>query len=119
MFEEADLIHSYSRVQALADGVLVDVSPLARLLGFRYPMAVTAGVYAAVTTGVTSEAALQGRMDRMLRALPEAVRQGAADEDTIEFTVALTPQLSLSLRSSIGPGDTPDPVLTVLLPDED
>ena len=119
MFEETDLIHSYSRAQALTDGVLVDVSAQARSLGFRYPLAVTAGVYAAVTEGLTSEAAQHWSIHLMLWALREAVRQGAAEDDTIEFTVKLTPRRSLALWSQIGPGDTPDPVLTVMLPNED
>jgi hypothetical protein len=41
MFEEADLIHSYTRADALRDGVLVDVSAVAREAGFRYPVALT------------------------------------------------------------------------------
>jgi hypothetical protein len=41
MFEEADLIHSYTRADALRDGVLIDVSPTAREAGIRYPVALT------------------------------------------------------------------------------
>lgn len=36
-------IFSYSRKQAIADGVLVDVSEMAREAGFKYPVAVTPG----------------------------------------------------------------------------
>ena len=39
MFENADLIHRYSRADALRDGVLIDVSPTAREAGIRYPSA--------------------------------------------------------------------------------
>jgi hypothetical protein len=35
MFDESDLIHSYSRADALRDGVLIDVSATARLAGIR------------------------------------------------------------------------------------
>jgi hypothetical protein len=38
MFEHADLISAYSRSQALADGVLIDVSVPASLMGFLYPV---------------------------------------------------------------------------------
>ena len=41
MFEEADLIHSYTRADALRDGVLIDVSAVAREAGIRYPVALT------------------------------------------------------------------------------
>src|SRR3954467_12974074 len=41
MFEKADLIHRYSRADALRDGVLIDVSETAREAGVRYPVALT------------------------------------------------------------------------------
>jgi hypothetical protein len=41
MFEEADLIHRYTRAQAIADGVLIDVSAVARKAGITYPVALT------------------------------------------------------------------------------
>jgi hypothetical protein len=41
MLEKYDLIHRYRRAQALADGVLVDVSATAREAGIRYPVALT------------------------------------------------------------------------------
>ena len=44
MFEKADLIHSYTRAEAIADGVLIDVSATAREAGFKYPVALTAAV---------------------------------------------------------------------------
>ncbi len=43
---DADVISTYSRAEALADGVLVDVSEMAREAGFRFPVAITAGVHA-------------------------------------------------------------------------
>jgi hypothetical protein len=45
MFEEADLIHRYSRADALRDGVLIDVSATAWEAGFRYPVALTAAAW--------------------------------------------------------------------------
>ena len=41
MFEGADLIHRYSRADALRDGVLIDVSETAREAGIRWPVALT------------------------------------------------------------------------------
>ena len=45
MFEEADLIHRYSRADAIRDGVLVDVSATAREAGIRFPVALTRTVW--------------------------------------------------------------------------
>ena len=40
------VIFSYTRAQAIADGVLIDATELAKEAGFRIPVAVTAGVWA-------------------------------------------------------------------------
>jgi type I site-specific restriction endonuclease len=40
-------IHSYTRAQAIADGVLIDVFETARELGFKFPVAVTDSVWRA------------------------------------------------------------------------
>ena len=45
LFENADVIYSYTRAQAIADGVLVDVTETAREAGILFPVAVTAGLY--------------------------------------------------------------------------
>jgi hypothetical protein len=45
IFDEADLIHRYTRVEAIRDGVLIDVSAVAREAGIRYPVALTRAVW--------------------------------------------------------------------------
>lgn len=40
-----DIIHQYSRAMAIADGVLVDVSEMAREAGYKYPVAMTDTVW--------------------------------------------------------------------------
>ena len=58
MFDPKDLIHSYTRAQALADGVLVDVSTVAREAGITYPTALTRAVwdnYVKVPPGVVCQ----------------------------------------------------------------
>ena len=50
LFDDTDLVFSYSRRQALEDGVLVDVSEMAREAGFRYPVAITRAVWDGVVT---------------------------------------------------------------------
>jgi hypothetical protein len=46
MFGNADLIHRYTRADAIRDGVLIDVSATAREAGFKYPVALTAAAWA-------------------------------------------------------------------------
>ena len=45
MFENADLIHQYTRADAIRDGALIDVSATAREAGFKFPVALTAAVW--------------------------------------------------------------------------
>jgi hypothetical protein len=47
MFQESDVISSYSRAQAIEDGVLVDVSDSSEYkeLRFRFPIALTRAVW--------------------------------------------------------------------------
>jgi hypothetical protein len=45
MFDQADLIHRYTRADAIRDGVLIDVSVVAREAGVRYPVALTRAVW--------------------------------------------------------------------------
>jgi hypothetical protein len=73
MFEEADLIHRYSRADALADGVLIDVSAVAWEAGFKVPVALTAAAWTkcvAVPPGV----ACQDEAGRLWDVLTSAIR---------------------------------------------
>ena len=45
VFSESDVIFSYTRSQAIEDGVLVDLSEWARETGFRFPVACTRAVW--------------------------------------------------------------------------
>src|SRR5579871_6822931 len=45
-FDDAEVIHTYSREDAIRDGVLVDVSPIAEEAGFKLPVAHTAALWA-------------------------------------------------------------------------
>jgi hypothetical protein len=45
MFSDEDLVHRYTRTDALGDGVLVDVSAVAREAGLRFPVSLTRMVW--------------------------------------------------------------------------
>jgi hypothetical protein len=125
MVENADLIHRYSRADALADGVLIDVSAVAREAGIRYPVALTAAVWAkcvAVPPGVLCQDEA-GRLWDVLTLLRCAVRGQSGAE--VRFAVHVrndnrqrTPPL-VRLKALCSPGDQGEPVVTVMLPDED
>ena len=121
-----DPIHSYTRVQAIADGVLIDVSDLAREAGFKHPVALTATAWAAaveVPPGVVGQDE-RGRLWDVLTLLRQAALSGPSGSET-RFAVHVrqddregTPLL-VRLKGVCGPGDHAEPVVTVMMPDED
>jgi hypothetical protein len=125
MFEEADLIYRYTRADAIRDGVLIDVSATAKEAGFKWPVALTAAVWAKcveVPPGVACQDEA-GRLWDVLWMLRLAARQ--SNGRVLLFGVHVrnddsegTPPL-MSLKAECGPGDDGEPVLTVMMPDED
>jgi hypothetical protein len=126
MFEDADLIHRYTRAQAIEDGVLIDVSATAREAGFKYPVALTAAAWArcvAVPPGVACQDEA-GRLWDVLTLLRYAIR-GSNGGAEVRFGVHVrndnregTPPL-VALKALCGPGDQAEPVITVMMPAED
>ena len=111
-------IYAYSRAQALADGVLVDVSERARCHGIRYPTACTHGVQNLIGAIEDPHPTLRhvqvlGRTDALLVAMLAAIRQ-ARGTDRVYFEA-----LSERLYAMCGPGDTAAPVITIMVEGED
>jgi hypothetical protein len=127
MFEDADLIHRYSRADAIRDGVLIDVTEAARGAGFKFPVALTAAAWArcvAVPPGVVCQDEA-GRLWDVLWLLHLAIRGQSGGGAEVRFAVHVrndnrerTPPL-VGLKALCGPDDDGWPCVTVMLPDED
>jgi hypothetical protein len=127
MFEDADLVHRYSRADALRDSVLIDVSANAKEAGFKYAVALTAaacGRCVTVPPGVACQDEA-GRLWDVLTMLRFAVRGPGGDAPELRFGVHVcndnrdrTPPL-VRLKAVCGPGDDGAPVVTVMLPEKD
>lgn len=125
--EEFEVIHSYTRNQALEDGVLLDLGALAKEAGFRWPVAVTRTVYEGIlqpSKAVEQDGqSFTGRAWDMLTILRlEARRAGGGCE--VRFAPLFVmepgqPPRQVQLKAMSGPGDDGEPVITVMLPDED
>jgi len=124
MFDSADLIHVYSRAQALADGTLMDASALASEAGFRIPVAVTAVAWSdCVEWDAEDERsdASQSETGRLWDVLSVAhsVAQGHGDDNMLSFQVNRIPRRGQAIRPTvtlvmvIGPGDDQEPVITI------
>ncbi|MBX9787537.1 MAG: hypothetical protein K2Y37_01350 [Pirellulales bacterium] len=119
-----DIISSYSRQHAIEDGVLIDVTGTAREAGFRYPVALTRAVwtkYIEVPEGVQAQDEA-GRLWDILWMLSCAIRRHL-DVDTLFFGLSVRNHNRLdelvTLKAVCGAGDDLEPVITVMLPDED
>jgi hypothetical protein len=122
--DEFTVVSAYTRADALSDGVLVDVSEMATQAGIRYPTAVTQTVYARYVR-VPENAAWQDEAGRLWDVL-WMLRYGITlDRDATEIGFSLSVQNDetgpkpVKLKAVCGPGDFGEPVITVMLPDED
>jgi len=127
-----DVISTYTRAQAIEDGQLIDVSETAREAGFALPVAMTATVWAdcvAWTGDDIEKQAYQDESGRLWDALHMAshgIRTSKNSGDQLLFQLYRVPRdghsteaVLVTLKLIIGPGDTPEPVITILLPNED
>lgn len=126
---DAEVIHTYTRAQGIADGVLVDVTETAREAGFKFPVALTSALYFdAVAWNEDNIASqdIEGRLWDVLSMAYFAIR-GTRDRNTDRITASVlripnkarcTVPRKLTFTVHIGPGDTPEPVMTFMLPHE-
>lgn len=122
-FEGAQIIHSYSRAEAIEDGVLIDVSKEAREAGITLHTAVTTGVWSALI-GNPKWTDWGTESERLKQLLPVAISElERKANDIVFFSLRMTDMGSLveeiHLRAQRGPGDNLEPVLTVMLGHED
>lgn len=113
-WEDAEVIHRYTREQAIADGVLVDVSATAREAGFTVPVALTA----AVSADLNHQGDREGRLWDLLWMGRLAARRGG-QETLYTLIMPVGRKKRYTAKLHVGPGDTGEPVITILRPDED
>ena len=125
-----EVIYIYTRAQAIADGVLVDVGEMGREAGFVHPVALTDTVfnrYVKVPDGVACQDE-KGRLWDILWMLHVAIKRGANSKDGDGQNPLLYSLLVrndngsaklVQLKALCGPGDDAEPVITIMMPDED
>jgi hypothetical protein len=117
-----EVIFSYTRAQAIADRVLVDITPAALEAGFRFPVAATAALMAAIETipQQYSHEDTEGRLWDVLWMASLAARRAKPGCSRIAFEVILHVEgirrRYQTLVLDIGPGDTPAAVITIGFP---
>lgn len=130
MSHNSEVIYAYTRAQAIEDGVLVDVTTTAKEAGFRYPVAVTSAAYGGYIVPDAQAAehgnSIAGRLWDVLNVLRYEIRR--ASGSILLFKVIFTTgkhngkgcyQQTVTLKSICSPGDSAEPVITIMLPEED
>lgn len=127
-----EVISTYTRAQAIEDGVLIDTGSMAQEAGFKWPVAVTSAAWAdciAWTEDDSDKHVYQdqsGRLWDVLFMASHAIRQGSGSGDRLLFKFYRVRRdgyskeaILATLKLIVGPGDQGEPVITILLPDED
>jgi hypothetical protein len=119
-----DVISRYTRAQAIEDGFLIDVTKAAREAGISFPTALTATVWECCVT-VPEKASWQddnGRLWDLLTMLRYAIISSTGGRQ-VAFSVAVQNDTRrprrIDLKAICGSGDDGEPVITIMMPDED
>jgi hypothetical protein len=138
------IISSYSRAEAIEDGVLIDLTKFSfrpnlnvcQEVGIKFPIAMTSAAYseAIQESGEPLPPCqdLSGRMFDVVYMLKRTINTGRQQGTVIRFPVSVinwrhrngrrinaTRRDELILKAVCGPGDNADPVITIMLTDED
>jgi hypothetical protein len=126
------VISSYSRAQAIEDGVLIDVTSMAREAGFKWPAALTLAAWCDCVAWTERDSRCQvhqgesGRLWDVLFMAFYAIRTTTDAGDRRHFSLCRVPKNGhaveaeeVTLKLMVGPGDVGEPVITIMLPNED
>ena len=111
MFNNEEIICSYTRAQAIEDGFLVDITASGNGL-FKVPVAITRTVYEKLTD--------EGKKDvtttlfLLLLTLKKLIRAGEGNGEQLDFTFN-----RISLKALSHGGDNGEHVITIMFPHED
>ena len=121
------IVYAYTRKQAIADGVQVDVTQTAQEAGIRFPMFITRAVwdaYVAVPPNVTGQDEA-GRLWDVVWMTRFAIIRRTTHTDRVPVALYVRNNdraaKLVKLVATCGPLDLddPSPAITVMLPDED
>lgn len=121
---DVEIIYSYTRTEALADGTLVDVSIEGREVGFTVPVALTSTLFETIV-GIPKDSGedQRGRThDVLFMAACATRKERDSCEPRVEFSVLMTTdkgvKATLTLLIDFGPGDAGEPVITIGYPED-
>ena len=122
-----EVIFSYTRKQAIADGFQVDVSTVATEAGIRFPVFLTRSVFDAYVTVPPNVSGQDeaGRLWDVVWMLHFAIRKAAQGQNRLPFALYVRNDnraaklVKLVAMCGALDIDDPQPSITIMLPDED
>ena len=124
------VIHSYTRSQAIDDGVLIDITSTAQESGVRYPTVITDNLYRSYIDSPANTVDLgqsaEGRLWDVLSVMRAYASRAEGDRITfpVDFVVGRTrtgaPVVkTATILAMVHPGDAGEPVVTIMLPGDE
>lgn len=131
-----DVVYRYTRAQAIEEGALVDVSKTANEVGFKYPVAITQAAWQDCVAWSDTDDQRQvpnlifaqdedGRLWDVLWMAIDAIHNTPTCPQ-IEYSLYRVPRSGRGakarktrLKMVCGPGDDEEPVITIMVPEED
>ncbi len=127
-----EVISTYTRTQAIEEGVLVDVSTTGQQAGFCWSVAMTSAAWESCVAWTDEDSLRQicqdvpGRRWDVLYMAAHAIQTTNDRVDRILYRFYRVPRDGRSktaqlvtLKLTVGPDDRGEPVVTIMLPDED
>ena len=114
-----EVIFSYSRKQAIEDGVLVDLSFIEVMQQhWKHPIACTSAVWEIIERALQIEGQDCNGIGHDISTMAKLAIRSDRSVEQVFFSVLIL-GVKHKLKLHIGPGDTVEAVLTLMLPHED
>ncbi len=114
-----ETIYSYTRTQAIEDGVLVDLSQVDSIKQhWKLPVACTSTLWAIIEEALKRKDQDVSGICHDISTMAKLAIREAANTEQVHFKVIVIGRTH-DLKLHIGLGDTVAPVLTLMLPNED
>lgn len=128
-----NVISTYTRAQAIGDGVLMDVTKVAKEAGFVWPVAISQAAWSDCVEWTDEDTGRQCYQNGFVRLWDVvymaafAIKSSRGETGPVRLFKMWrvprggrrkTPQFKV-LKMIIGPGDDGEPVITIMLPSED
>ena len=127
-----DVIYIYSRAQAIEDGVLITAGSMSAEAGFKWPVAFTSAVWEDCIAWTDEDKAKQayqdqsGRLWDVLYMASRTISTSCGSSDQLRFELYRVPRDGKSMEAElvtlkliVGSGDQGEPVITIMMPNED